>query len=109
VATPNLALWARTPEEEAGRVSDLSPLEVASELGLSRSAVYRLIEQGELVAYKVRGRLRVEPAEVRALRERCRVAPRRRDAWAVFEPVLPGRVEAGSRFGSDLRSTRGVA
>ena len=90
-------------------MSDLSPRQVASELGLSRSAVYRLIDQGELVAYKVRGRLRVEPAEVRALRERCRVAPRGRDAAAAFEPVLPVRVEVGGRFGSDLRSTRGVA
>ena len=41
-------------------MSDLSPLEVARELGLSRSAVFRLIEDGELVAYKLRGRLRVQ-------------------------------------------------
>jgi excisionase family DNA binding protein len=59
-------------------VSYLSPLEAASEFGLSRSAVYRLIEQGELVAYKVRGWLRVEPGELRALRKRCWVAPRGR-------------------------------
>ncbi len=87
-------------------MSDLSPREVAQELGLSRSAVYRLIEDGELAAYKVRGRLRVERGELCALRRRARVAPRSRVA---FEPQLPARVEAGGRFLSDLRSTRGVA
>jgi excisionase family DNA binding protein len=56
-------------------MSDLSPKQFAAALGLSRSAVYRLIEDGELRAYKVRGRLRVEPAEVRALRERNRISP----------------------------------
>lgn len=49
-------------------MSDLSPREVAAALGLSRSAVYRLIEDGELPAYKVRGRLRIEPQEVHALK-----------------------------------------
>ena len=51
-------------------MSNLSPREVAAAIGLSRSAVYRLIEDGELAAYKVRGRLRVEPGEVRAFKER---------------------------------------
>jgi excisionase family DNA binding protein len=86
-------------------MSDLSPREVAQELGLSRSAVYRLIEDGELAAYKVRGRLRVERGELCALRRRARVAPRSHPA---FEPQVPLRVEADGRFVSDLRSTRGV-
>ena len=90
-------------------MSDLSPLEVARELGLSRSAVYRLIEEGELVAYKVRGRLRVERGELDALRDRCRVSPRGRRTTPVFEPPLPARLEPDGRFASDLRSSRGVA
>ena len=89
-------------------MSDLSPLEVACELGLSRSAVYRLIEDGQLVAYKVRGRLRVERGELSALRERCRVAPRGRPEVA-FEPTLPARVDPDGRFARDLRSTRELA
>jgi excisionase family DNA binding protein len=57
-------------------MSDLSPKEVVAALGLSRSGVYRLIEDGELRGRTVRSRLRVEPAEVRALKERHRVNPR---------------------------------
>lgn len=90
-------------------MSDLSPREVAQELGLSRSAVYRLIGAGELAAYKVRGRLRVERGELCALRQRSRVAPRSRTLGAAFEPPLPARLEGDGRFVSDLRSTRGVA
>ena len=90
-------------------MSDLSPLEVARELGLSRSAVYRLIEDGELVAYKVRGRLRVEHSDLEALRERCRVAPRGRSSGTAFERPLPAPLERNDRFASDLRSSRGVA
>ena len=89
-------------------MTDLSPLEVARELGLSRSAVYRLIEDGQLVAYKVRGRLRVERGELCALRERCRVAPRNRSE-AAFEPPMPARVDPDGRFARDLRSTRELA
>jgi excisionase family DNA binding protein len=90
-------------------VSDLSPLEVARELGLSRSAVYRLIEDGELVAYKVQGRLRVERGDLQALRERSRVPPRDRRRGEAFEPPRPTGVEADGRFARDLRSSREVA
>jgi excisionase family DNA binding protein len=68
-------------------MSDLSPNEVAAALGLSRPRVYRLIEDGELRGHKVRSRLRVEPAEVRALKERNRVNPRRRPRPPIYEPV----------------------
>jgi len=90
-------------------MSDLSPREVAQELGLSRSAVYRLIEDGQLAAYKVRGRLRVERGELCALRNRSRVAARSRTLGPAFEPPLRAQVEGGGGFVSDLRSTRGVA
>ncbi len=89
-------------------MSDLSPREVAAAIGLSRSAVYRLIEDGELAAYKVRGRLRVEPGEVRAFKERNRVRPRARRHVALYEPgPLPGRQGSG-RFAAELEAMKGA-
>jgi excisionase family DNA binding protein len=89
-------------------MSDLSPKEVAAAMGLSRSAVYRLIEDGELRAYRVRGRLRVEPAEVRALKERNRVSPRRRTRPPIYEPLPLAAAAADGRFASELRAMRGT-
>jgi excisionase family DNA binding protein len=89
-------------------MSDLSPKEVAAAMGLSRSAVYRLIEDGELRAYKVRGRLRVEPAEVRALRERNRVSPRRRPHPPIYQPLPFASPAPDGRFTSELRATKGT-
>jgi excisionase family DNA binding protein len=43
-----------------------SPEEVAQIVGLHRQVVYRAIREGELRAYKVRGRLRIEAAEFEA-------------------------------------------
>jgi excisionase family DNA binding protein len=89
-------------------VSDLSPKEVAVLLGLSRSAVYRLIEDGELPAYKVRGRLRVEPGEVRAFKQRNRVRPRNRHQVPMYEPAsFPDRPDGG-RFAAGLRAMKGA-
>jgi excisionase family DNA binding protein len=67
-------------------VSDRSPKDVADQFGISRSAVYRLIEAGELVGYTTRGRLRIEPAEGRAFKERNPVIPAR----ALGRSSLPG-------------------
>jgi excisionase family DNA binding protein len=89
-------------------MSDLSPKQVAAVLGLSRSAVYRLIEDGELRAYKVRGRLRVEPAEVRALKERNRVSPRRPPRPPIYEPLPLAPQARDGRFASELRAMRGT-
>lgn len=89
-------------------MGDLSPREVAAALGLSRSAVYRLIEDGELPAYKVRGRLRIEPREVQAFRLRNRVKPRNRKNLAMYEPVrFPARPDDG-RFAAELKAMKGA-
>lgn len=90
-------------------MSDLSPREVAAELGLSRSAVYRLIEDGEIAAYKARGRLRVERAELQAFKQRNRVKPRARPDRPMFEPTYDAGPPAEVRFRSDLRATKGAA
>lgn len=86
-------------------VADLSPAEVAAEMGISRSAVYRAIEDGDLVAYKVRSRLRVERAELDAFKARQRVTPRVRQA---YEPALPSpRARESDTFAGKLRAIRG--
>ena len=93
-------------EGQALVMSDLSPAEVSAEMGLSRSAVYRAIEEGDLVAYRVRGRLRVEPAELAAFKRRERVKPRRPPA-APYEPIIWNRSLAEkASFGAELGSFR---
>jgi excisionase family DNA binding protein len=58
-------------------VSDLSPRQAAEKLGVSRSLVYRLVEQGEFPnPYHVSNRLRIPGADVDALRQRKRIRPR---------------------------------
>jgi excisionase family DNA binding protein len=89
-------------------VSDLSPREVAVALGLSRSAVYRLIEDGELPAYKVRGRLRIEPREVRAFKQRNRVRPRNRHPVPMYEPARFPAQSDSARFVSELKAMKGA-
>ena len=74
---------------DTGRVRDYSPLEVAALTGLSRSLVYREIERGNLAAYRIGSRLRVEPEAVARWKEHCRVRPR----WAapMYEPAPRSR------------------
>lgn len=89
-------------------MSDLSPREVAVALGVSRAAVYRLIEDGELPAYKVRGRLRIEPGEVRAFKQRNRVRPRNRHRVPMYEPArFPAHGDSG-RFAAELKAMKGA-
>lgn len=49
--------------------------EVAERLSVSVKAVRGLVARGELPAFKVARRMRVEPSELGAYLERCRVAP----------------------------------
>ena len=53
----------------------LSPAEVARCAGLSRAAVYRAIERGELKASRLCGRLRVEPGDFEEWKRRGLVRP----------------------------------
>jgi len=71
----------------------LSPADVAELPGLSRSAIYRAIEDGDLVASKLRGRIRIDRAEVDAWKERSRVRPH--PVSAAYEPPLRSRVAVG--------------
>lgn len=89
-------------------MSDLSPAQVAAQTGLSRSAIYRAIEEGDLVAYKLRGRLRIESVELAAFKERNRIQPRPK-VPAYEPPMAPRRSPAGDTFAGELRSIRGGA
>jgi excisionase family DNA binding protein len=53
----------------------LSPEQVARRCGLSRRAVYRAIERGELRASRLCSRIRIKPGEVDAWVEANEVAP----------------------------------
>ena len=84
----------------------MSRMEVAATLSLSRSAVYRLIEDGELRAYKVRGRLRIEPGELVALKQRNRVSPRRRGGPPIYEPLPLTALGGEGRFATELKAMK---
>lgn len=55
----------------------LSPEDVANLCGLSRKAVYRAIERGELAAFRLCSRLRIRPADVESWLKDNSVAPAR--------------------------------
>jgi excisionase family DNA binding protein len=54
----------------------LSPQQVADAYGLSRRAIYRAINQGELAASKLCGRLRISPGALAEWIAASRVEPR---------------------------------
>jgi excisionase family DNA binding protein len=83
----------------------LSPAEVAELAGLSRTAVYRAIERGELRASRLCGRLRVERSEFEAWKERARVRPRQPHSPMLLPPNATAPAREGS-FLSELRGTR---
>lgn len=70
-------------------MTDLSPREVAALTGLSMSLIYREIERGNLPAYRVGARLRVEPEAMALWKERCRVRPRMEPP--MYEPAPRSR------------------
>lgn len=68
----------------------LSPEDVAMQCGLSRKAVYRAIERGELPASKLCSRLRIKPSDLDAWVEGSRLQPER------TRPALPTRAPAAN-------------
>ncbi len=65
----------------------LSPEDVASQCGLSRKAVYRAIDRGELKAARLCSRLRIRPSDVEAWVEANSVA-RVRNAHSLTPSAL---------------------
>lgn len=54
----------------------------AEQLGVSPGTIYRFINSGELVAYRVGRVLRIRGSDIDAFLERCRVTPEGRSAVA---------------------------
>lgn len=71
----------------------MSPAQVAEVCGLSRRAVYRAIERGELPAARLCHRLRVETGDLDAWLQRSRVQT------TVMPPLPPVRVAAAPTTG----------
>jgi len=76
-----------------------TPEQVAQRIGLSRKAIYRAIERGELTAYRLCGRLRITTTDEQAWIEHNRVMP------AVTD-VLPAEQPPPELTGHRIRSTR---
>jgi len=82
----------------------LSPAQVAGLTNLSRAAVYRAIERGELQASRLCGRLRVDSAELEAWKARSAVQRQR----STQGTVRSGRANAGpSTFLNELQQVGG--
>lgn len=81
---------------------DLSPGQAAEILGVSRSLVYRLVERGELRAYRLSNRLRIPRAGLEELRERNWI---RSQPAPAYEPVPRSRPRpVTDSFSADVRT-----
>lgn len=67
----------------------LSPEQVATACGLSRRAVYRAIDRGELTAFRLCSRLRIRPDDVEAWVEANQIEPATREVRLVRPVGLP--------------------
>jgi len=85
----------------------LSPEEVARRFGLSRRAVYRAIERGELRASRLCSRIRIRAADVEAWVEENQIEP----ASIVTRPSLPSPLLSSADSGrqSGLRREPGMS
>ena len=88
------------PGASESEMRDLSPTAAAQMLGVSRSLVYRLVERGELRAYRVSNRLRIPRSSVDELRERNRVHPQSGPAYDLV--LRSHRRRASATFSADL-------
>ena len=68
----------------------LSPEQVATACGLSRRAVYRAIDRGELTAFRLCSRLRIRPEDVEAWVQANQIEPATRELRLVRPVGLPG-------------------
>jgi excisionase family DNA binding protein len=69
----------------------LSPEDVAAKCGLSRKAIYRAIERGELTATRICSRIRIRPEDVDEWIEANLVPPRVADVRVPRAAALPAR------------------
>lgn len=80
--------------DDAARIasggSALAPDEVAAHCGLSRKAVYRAIERGELRAFRLCSRLRIRPEDLNAWLNAHAVGQPARDSRPARQPPESG-------------------
>lgn len=74
-----------------------TPEQVAQRTELSRKAIYRAIERGELTAYRLCGRLRITPSDEQAWIENNRVTPHQPPVFPAAPPARPAPAEHGLR------------
>lgn len=79
----------------------LTPKQVAAACGLGPRAVYGAIERGELPAYRLCGRLRIDPADFEAWKEASKVA-----AEVAVKPPRPSTRPAADGLKTLLETTR---
>ena len=97
-------MGAPPPTDGDSAARDLSPSEASRLMGVSRSLVYRLVERGELRAYRLSNRLRIPRSSVEELRERNLVKPERAPA---YEPLMRSRTHLrNDTFASQLKAHR---
>jgi excisionase family DNA binding protein len=87
--------------EEQAIAAPLKTTEAARALGVSRATVYRMINDGRLIAYEpIRGQLRIEPSEIERIKQETRRHPRESDDGPMIKPAARA---IGSRPGTTLR------
>lgn len=80
----------------------LTPREIAELCGLSYRSVLRAIEDGELRAFRLRGRLRVDNEDYVAWLEGARVTPTWHDPPTMQLRTQPIRASLRARHEADL-------
>jgi excisionase family DNA binding protein len=68
-----MATWGRSDGRMSGLEQLYSPTDAASLTGLDLKTVYRMIQDGTVTAYKLRGRLRIPASSLEGWLERSRV------------------------------------
>ena len=84
----------------------LAPAQVARLTNLSRAAVYRAIDRGELRASRLCGRLRVDPEDLEAWKARNVVSPSRRPPSPLRLPTNQGPAPYSFQQELDRRGQR---
>ena len=86
-------------------VGDLSPRGAAELTGLSRTLIYREIDRGHLLAYKVGGRLRITREALAEWKRLHAVEPLPQPSYEPRRPVARLDIGQGG-FGAELEAIR---
>ncbi len=93
----------------SGPPSFRTPEQIAQRTGLSRKAIYRAIERGELTAYRLCGRLRIHPDDEHAWINGSRVQPAESTAPPAPRPRPAPAAHSLRRLLQDTETGPGLA